>query len=137
MREKPIFRIIASAIEARENCLKSGNREWYQRWTTVLERVMQTAPSGSGIDCGTQLELSASSANKLVFSLSYHHHTEHGYNGWTTHTVTVRPHLVHDLEISISGKDRDQIKDYLHEVYHAWLTESLDDRRQHALAADN
>lgn len=39
------------------------------------------------------------------------------YDGWTEHTITVRADLAHGFKISISGRNRNEIKDYLHEVF--------------------
>jgi len=79
-------------------------------------------PSGSGIDSGTTLDFDKSSGSKLVFSTSYHHMTEDGmYDGWTEHVVTVKPSLMFGFDLAISGRDRNDIKEYLHEVYHDTL----------------
>lgn len=45
------------------------------------------------------------------------------YDGWTQHSIIVRPSFVHGLDITITGKDRNQIKEYLHDVYFSALTE--------------
>jgi hypothetical protein len=59
-----------------------------------------------------------------VFKTSFHHMNTHGYyDGWTDHIVTVRPDMMSGIRISITGKDRNQIKDYIHEVFYNWLTE--------------
>ena len=45
-------------------------------------------------------------------------HPETGmYDGWTEHTVTVRPSLQFGFRLSISGRNRNGIKDYIAEVF--------------------
>lgn len=75
-------------------------------------------PSGSGIDCGTRLDIAASTPEKLVFKTAYHHMNSGGfYDGWTQHRIIVKPSLGFGLRISISGPDRNDVKDYLHECF--------------------
>ena len=120
----PVYEHIASLVEAIENCRKSGNHEWRARHELRLHCIVTNyMPSGSGIDNGTALDLSASTSEKLVFSTSYHHMNDGGcYDGWTEHTVTVRPSLAHGITVTIGGRNRNDIKDYLGEVYHEALT---------------
>lgn len=56
----------------------------------ALESLMKHMPSGSGIDAGTKLLLSESSADKLVFEVAYHHMDDNGYYcGWTTRNIII------------------------------------------------
>ena len=84
------------------------------------------APSGSGIDCGTQLA-AVSTPNKLLLKLSFHHMDDHGsYCGWTDHYVRVTPDLEFCFKLTISGKNKRDVKEYLHEVFHHWLDEEVE-----------
>jgi hypothetical protein len=75
-------------------------------------------PSGSGFDSGTTLDLDASHADKLVFQTSFHHMDENGYyDGWTEHTVTVTPSLRDRYHIRISGRNRNDIKEMIHQSF--------------------
>jgi len=51
--------------------------------------------------------------------------SEHGYyDGWTSHIVTARASLAHGFTLTISGADRNGIKDYVGETFnHALRTE--------------
>lgn len=122
-----VVRQIASTLEARINCTKSGNTEWFQRHTDALaELVRAHLPSGSGFDSGTRLLLDASTPDKLVFRADFHHMDENGhYDGWTEHKITATPSFAHGIELSISGRNRNEIKEYAHEVFHAALTAEL------------
>lgn len=121
-RKRTIAQALAGTIAAIRNCEKNGNTEWHARHTATLESIMDSAPSGSGIDSGTQIELDRCNGRALVFSTAYHHMTEHGfYDGWTDHKVTARASFVYGVELTISGRDRNEIKDYLAECFQMWL----------------
>ena len=48
---------------------------------------------------------------------------EHGgYDGWTEHKIIVTPSLVYGFELRVTGKDRNDIKDYIAEVMHGALS---------------
>lgn len=102
------------------------NETWAAIMMEKIEIIMQGAPSGSGIDAGTQIISEKCSREKLVFSADYHHMNENGfYDGWTEHQVIVSHDLI-GLNLKITGKNRDDIKEYLTEVYHCWLTKEVD-----------
>src|SRR5690242_28193 len=91
--QRTLVAAIASAAQARHNCLASNNSEWLDHWTGQLEQYARNElPSGSGIDSGTKIDLDASNDKIVVLTLGYHHMDENGYyDGWTDHTIRVRP----------------------------------------------
>lgn len=104
-------------------------------WAELLDTIMQTAPSGSGIDSGTQLDEDKSSANRLVFLMPFHHMNENGmYDGWTEHTCIVTP-IFGGFDVRITGRNRNGIKDYLGEVYQYWLSQECEYTYQTARTA--
>lgn len=115
--------VIISALVARRNCQESGN-EWFQKWSETLNQLELLLPSGAGIDNGTNIDRNASSRDKLVLSTAFHHMDEHGgYDGWTKHEIHVTP-AFDGINIRITGPDRNQIKEYLHDVfYHCLMAE--------------
>lgn len=126
--EKTILAWLASTINALRTCEAKSMSEPAANHREALRRLEKLLPSGSGIDCGTKLDLDKSTDEKIVLSFSFHHMDESGgYAGWTEHTVTVRPSLVFGFTLKISGRDRNQVKDYLHDVYHCALTEIVPD----------
>ena len=90
-----------------------------------LSRIVALLPSGSGFDAGTKLE--SADDSRIVFSTSFHHMDENGfYDGWTEHKVTARASLTGGLRIHVSGRNRNNIKDYIADVFHVMLSESFD-----------
>ena len=116
---------IANLLSAIENCRKSGNKEWYANHSDSLDSIIKDGPSGSGIDCGTKLDES-STKDKVVLICEFHHMNENGmYDGWTEHKIIVTASLQNSFDLRITGRDRNQIKEYLHEVYAGWLHEEF------------
>jgi hypothetical protein len=124
MRTTLVYQEIAAMLTAIANCERANNAEWKAKHKQTLAAIMRdTAPSGSGIDCGTKI-LADSTPDKLIFFVEYHHMNESGmYDGWTEHRITVTPSLQFGFNLKISGRDRNGIKEYLGDVYHAWLSE--------------
>lgn len=118
---------MASLIQARQNCIKAQNHEWFQKHTERLESLVEEMPSGSGIDCGTKLDLDASTPSKLVFTFSFHHMNESGmYDGWTDHKAVATPDFAFGFYLVITGRDRNGIKEYLHDVYSTALSQDVE-----------
>lgn len=104
----------------------------------LLQKIVkERMPSGSGFDVGTKIDEDKSRPDRLVFDTEFHHMNEAGYDGWTQHTVSVKPSFVFGLDITISGRDRNEIKDYIHESFSLALGESYvrPPREQQAEAA--
>lgn len=126
--EQTLIEAIATAIGARHRCAEINNMEWFDRWTQRLSAYAAALPSGSGIDNGTKIDVDRSTANRILLTLSYHHLNDNGfYDGWTDHTITVRPAFIGRFTLTISGRDRNETKDYLAEVYAYALSEKAPD----------
>ena len=117
------YQRLAQLLEARLNCIMSGNQEWQDRHEDAIDAIMKGAPDGSGFDAGTTLELENYNGT-LIFSTSYHHRNDAGYyEGWTEHKVIVSPDLAHGYSLRVTGKNRNEIKAYIGEVFDDFLTE--------------
>lgn len=127
---KPLVELLAQTVNAVSNCIASGNAEWRQRHEDTLAKLCRNfMPSGSGIDSGTTLDLDAClrfAGEKLIFTLGFHHMNEDGYyDGWTHHKLAVAPSLFLGPRLRFSGPDRNQIKEYLHEIYSSALMQEI------------
>lgn len=123
-----LVQLIASTLQAKQNCDASGNHVWKARHDARLARlVREYMPSGSGIDDATRLD-SSSTASRLVFTFSFHHMDSNGtYDGWTDHAAIVTPSFVHEFEMRITGRNRNDIKDYLADTIRAALCQVIPD----------
>lgn len=124
-----LYQKLAHLAQARVNCEKSGNIEWYDNHTERAEAlVKEHMPSGAGWDCGTQLAWYASTPEKLVFCGSYHHMNDAGmYDGWTEHTIFVTPSLANGFSLRISGQNRNDIKEVIHQWFYDALSVEIED----------
>jgi trehalose utilization protein len=115
----PVYKHLASSIAARLHCI--AHPEQFMQWIDRHERqalfiVNNCLPHGSGIDSGIQLDFEQSTGEKLIFTTEFHHMNDVGYyDGWTSHQVIVTPSLQFGLNLHITGRNRNDIKDYLHE----------------------
>jgi hypothetical protein len=121
--ENSLYSRIATRLQAMESCKKINNIEWFEKHESkILELVKDHMPSGSGFDNGTDFDFEKSTSGRLVFHTSFHHMNDNGsYDGWTEHTVTVRASLAFGITLNISGKNRNDLKDYMHDLFHGAL----------------
>lgn len=113
----PLFRELASIIDAYNRCRKDGN-EFATKHAESINQLIGFLPSGSGIDNGLHIDIDASSGERLVFRFSFHHMAENGmYDGWTEHVLTVKPSLQFGFVLHISGRNRNDVKEYLCDIF--------------------
>lgn len=128
-----VYQKLASLIGAIENCNETLDNEnstdsacknadeWIERHQSSIDLILTMFPSGSGFDSGTnleQLEKPFSTPERLVFKTSYHHMNENGYyDSWTDHVITVTPSLQFGFNVKVSGKNRNDIKNYIAEMF--------------------
>lgn len=110
--------------EALQNCRKKGNAEWADKHTATLKELYSMLPSGSGIDSGTTVV--DVHPKRLKLSCSFHHMNDVGmYDGWTEHTIRVTPGW-RGIEVTVGGRNRNEICEYLHEVYSTTLSHPVE-----------
>lgn len=122
---------LSSTLQARNHCQKTGNLLWENRHNDRINSLEKNhLPSGSGIDRGVKFLDVESRSDRLVFEFGFHHMDQHGYyDGWTDHKAVVTP-AFDGINVHITGINRNQIKDYLHELFYTAMLqklESLDD----------
>lgn len=124
-----VITLISQLVDARTRCQKTNNLEWEARHTERLNALARNIlPSGSGIDKGTTIDMDRSTPDRIVLHMSFHHMDDSGfYDGWTEHTITIRPSLAFGFRLSISGRDRRDIKDYLGQTFDHVLGAEVDE----------
>lgn len=121
--QKINVRKLAGTFNAFQNCVKSNNVEWKEKHEDSINAMLENLPSGSGIDSGTKFEWELSNPEKLVFSFGFHHMNDAGYyDGWTEHKAIITPSLYFGININITGKNRNMIKDYLTDLFNDTFT---------------
>jgi hypothetical protein len=126
------YQRIAQIFNAWEYCQNNGLGLVIPSHEKELNQVVKTAPSGSGIDNGTNFSFDESEENKLVFTFDYHHMNDDGYYiGWSSYKVVVTPSLAFGFELDITNSENEAIIDeadfdYFHEVYHSWLDSEIE-----------
>jgi hypothetical protein len=120
------YSVLAQLVDVYNTCVMTSNLESRMKHGEALQEIMKSAPEGSGIDSGTKLDVSESTTKRLLFTFGFHHMDDDGfYTHWTHHTLKVTPDLAYGINLSISGRDRNQIKDQLYEIYGRWLHEEV------------
>ena len=91
-----------------------------------LASLENMLPSGSGFDAGTLISRGESLPNRLVLCTSYHHMNDGGmYDGWSDHDVIVKPDLQHGIDIRVTGRNRNETKGYIAELFGDVLRSNL------------
>lgn len=137
--ERTLAEAIASRVLARANCIadaanyaadapmRATRLEWMRRHKEEGDALARDMlPSGSGFDNGSHIDWERSTGDRLVFTTAFHHMNDAGfYDGWTEHSVTVRASLTLGLVVTVSGRDRNGIKDYIAEAFALALRETV------------
>ena len=129
MKPKTIAYEIANTMQARLNCLKSGNDQWRAKHEEHLDRIIRDwLPHGSGIDCGCKIDLDSkhnrNPGRQFRIDSSFHMMNEHGfYVGWKDFSVVVRP-TFGGIDLDIVGRIPDYLGDYLGDTFY-WALSQL------------
>jgi hypothetical protein len=125
---RKLYQELASLVVAIANCEKTGNEEWKGKHEDrIVSLVDSYMPSGSGWDRGTKFDFEGSRAERLIFTGTFHHMNGDGYyDGWTDHSIIVTPSLMSGFELRITGKNRNDIKDHLHEIFDYALNREIE-----------
>lgn len=115
---RTLLAALSNAIEARANCIKSGNEEWSDRHEDRANAIIADyMPSGSGFDTGTKLDWDKTRRDRIVLRTSFHHMAASGmYDGWTGHSVIVTP-TFGGFHVHVTGRNRNGIKDYIGDTF--------------------
>ena len=134
-----VYQKLAGLVQSRLNCLnseyirkdKDGNLWEDIHEDNILALIKEQLPSGSGIDCGVNIDFDKSNGEKLVLTADYHCMDEHGgYAGWIKFKVVVTSSLQSNFNLNITGnfssnKNAYGLKDYLYEIFNYALNEEV------------
>lgn len=92
----------------------------------TLKDLVGNLPSGSGFDNGTSIDLERSTPNRVIFRTAFHHMNEAGfYTGWSNHDVIMTPSLVWGFDLHVTGRDMNDVKEYIAGCFHDALNTDL------------
>jgi len=122
---KTLIQEIAGTVNAYQNCIKSGNLDWVDKHKKHIEKLDKELPHGSGLDGNNYINIDECKDNKVVIYACYHHMNENGmYDGWTDHKLIITPSF-NGIDIRITGQNRNDIKEYLNQVFYDCLMEMI------------
>lgn len=122
----PVYKFIATQLARVKNLENSNAPRSSKVFDALCMWVKKNGPSGSGIDMGTAVS-EKSTQDCIVLGTHFHHMDEHGgYDGWTDHMVRCKASMLFGIDVTVSGRDRNQIKDYLGELYQRWLLSEME-----------
>jgi hypothetical protein len=118
-----LYQHIYNQLSRWDYCMRQDRLEQMADAREELNHISDNIlPSGSGIDSGSRIELEFHKET-IKISTSFHHMDEMGgYDGWTYHLITVTPSLSGGVNLKISGHDRNDIKDYLLDIFYGVLS---------------
>ena len=118
---------LKQVYEAHEYCNRVNpendiQHQMYEKYEAIIKQFDDMLPIGSGI-CNTKV-ISVTD-KKIVISFSYHHMNDNGYyEGYTDHECRITAKF-DGFNIYISGRNKNDIKDYLHELFFYNITEFI------------
>ncbi len=127
MKKSKWYHKYANIDQACLNCIEAENLEWQEKHTETLEQLILLLPHGSGID-SDWYQLDTDPKKCLKFSNSYHVMNENGYyDGWIDFTATIKPSLVFEMDLIITGKfgNRQDLKLYLEDILYDGFTQMV------------
>ena len=125
MEKVPLIVKIYRTIQAMNNCLKSGNTEWFHKHEDTLDSLSKYLPSGSGLNYACSINIDESDENKIVIDFLYSHCNEFGWTvGYTAHKLICKP-TFDGLDLRITGKDKNGVKEYLYDIFDSCLNHTL------------
>ena len=117
-----LYRKLAFLIEW-HNRTENGKKQEIN--DSIKKLVRDHMPSGSGVDMRTKIDLISCNEKRIVFNFSFHHMNENGlYDGWTEHTLIIKPSFT-DFDMSITGRNQNDIKEYFYDVYNEALNQEV------------
>jgi hypothetical protein len=110
-----LYQVLAQYIGTYQRHQAKDDHEGQARWARLAHALFKQYNLFGSFDA--KLLLEDCTENKIVFEIDFHHMNDNGYwDGWTSHIVRVWPDLSCGFRLTISGVNKHDIKDYLHEV---------------------
>jgi len=113
-----VYEKVARLIQVKDNKVVGEEAQ-----ADLEDLVLEYLPQGSGFDNGCEVDIDASTPDRLVIHTSFHHISDNGfYLRWTDHDVIVTPSLILGFDLRVTGRDYREIKGYIADMF----SEALD-----------
>lgn len=121
-----LYELMARRIQARINCDKSNNIEWFDKHTDTLNNLLKVLPHGSGLDYDWNYDIKRCHGERIVLTTAYHSMDEY-YDATIDFTLTVIPSLQFGFNLLIKGNfgKHQDIKEYLYDILREALNKDI------------
>ena len=102
----------------------ASQKNWAKR-TKELSLLQELLPNGKGIREreGLAVILLESTKKRIVIDTTYWH--KNNSDVWTSHQVIITPSFEGEINIRITGKNKDNVKDYLYDIFREALMSEI------------
>lgn len=77
-------------------------------------------------DNGTAIDFDSITEARITLSAPFHHMDANGYyDGWEDYSITLRPSFIGRISVTVRGRNRNDIKSYLAEMFEHTLTRDI------------
>ena len=101
-----LYQKIARVVSQKNKSLNEIEKE-----LTLLKELL---PYGGGIESGCVISLE-STKKRIVIITNYWH--PNYSDEWTNHQVVITPSFVGEINLRITGKNKDNVKEYLQDIF--------------------
>lgn len=126
-----LYNKLATALQARTNCINSKNDMWLDKWETVIDKCVSLLPHGSGIDGKTVIDFEKTTSKKIVLTTSYHFMNEHGfYDGWADLKIIVTPSF-NGIDLKVMGyfpKKYSDLRSYIGDIFYEGFMQECNEK---------
>lgn len=84
----------------------------------LLEKLL---PIGNGVETGCVILLKSTEKRIEVDTAYWHPNYSYETSRWTEHQVVITPSFEGEINIRITGKNENNVKDYLYDIFHEAL----------------
>jgi len=102
----------------------ASQKNWAKR-SKELSLLQELLPNGNGIrgQEGLAVILLESTEKRIVIGTIYWHPKDR--YGWTAHQVVITPSFEGEINIRITGKNENNVKKYLHDIFREALMNEI------------
>lgn len=123
-----VIQAIAAAFELWARCSGADWRDGARTHGAAIKAlVADYLPNNSGCDV-TVFDFDESRVDRLIFMREFHHADFLGRDdGWTSHRIIVTPSLARGFDVTVTGRNRNDVRAHLFRTYSHALAQSLPD----------